>query len=71
MVYHLKQAILSVDGGWSLWASWATCSATCESGTTARARLCVKPAPAHGGKDCTGNDTESKTCTNATPCPSK
>ncbi|KAK7466018.1 hypothetical protein BaRGS_00037419, partial [Batillaria attramentaria] len=37
-------------------------------GETTRKRMCTNPAPAHGGTDCDGEDTEADTC-NSSPCP--
>ena len=38
-----------IDGGWS---AWGTCSKECGGGT--QTRTCTNPAPAHGGKPCSG-----------------
>ena len=51
-----------VDGGWSVWGSWTSCSKTCGTGTGSRNRQCDNPAPAHGGEDCQGSDNESGDC---------
>ena len=51
----------TVDGGWS---SWSPCSVSCGGGV--RARNCSNPTPAHGGKPCSGDATE--TC-NTQLCP--
>ena len=60
---------LSVDGGFTDWTAWDTCSVTCGSGTQSRTRDCTNPAPAHGGTDCVGDIMESQTC-DEIPCPS-
>lgn len=44
-----------VNGGWSDWSAWSTCSA----GKKTRTRTCTNPAPANGGADCTGSSTET------------
>lgn len=49
-----------VDGGWS---AWSACSADCGGGT--QTRTCTNPAPANGGADCEGPDTQA--C-NTQPC---
>ncbi|KAH9496722.1 hypothetical protein Btru_009793 [Bulinus truncatus] len=48
-----------VNGGWSDWADWM-CTANCPSNVMVRKRLCNRPTPANGGKDCTGRNDESK-----------
>ena len=59
---------LPVDGGWSEFGDWSTCSKTCGGGTKTRTRTCTDPAPNHGGADCVGEDTESQNC-NTHFCP--
>ena len=51
-----------VDGEWGAWNTWASCSKTCGNGTTSRQRVCDSPAPAHGGKECQGESTQTKDC---------
>lgn len=57
-----------VNGGYSSWSDWDTCSDTCGGGTKTRARDCTDPVPAFGGENCTGHSEESQTCSND-PCP--
>lgn len=57
-----------VDGDWSAWGSWGTCSLTCGVGQKTRSRTCTSPAPAYGGNNCTGNSTDTASC-NVTGCP--
>lgn len=57
----------SVDGGFSDWTVWDTCSVTCSVGTQSRTRDCTNPAPAYGGADCTGDMVESQNCDKG-PC---
>jgi prepilin-type N-terminal cleavage/methylation domain-containing protein len=47
-----------INGGWSSWSSWGTCS----GGTQNRTRTCTNPAPANGGADCVGSNTEAQSC---------
>ncbi|XP_063690486.1 uncharacterized protein LOC134823063 [Bolinopsis microptera] len=58
-----------VDGGWSEYGTWSVCSKECGGGTETRNRTCTKPAPLHGGTECAGNITETKSC-NTQECPS-
>ena len=43
----------TLDGGWS---EFGACSKACGGGT--QSRTCNNPAPANGGKDCTGDATK-------------
>ncbi|XP_026178915.1 hemicentin-1 [Mastacembelus armatus] len=57
-----------VDGKWSSWVTWGSCSVSCGGGTRQRTRLCGSPAPQHGGRQCEGNDVHIDFC-NSEPCP--
>ena len=59
-----------VNGGYSDWTAWDTCSVTCGNGTQTRTRDCSNPVPEHGGIDCTGDTSETQTC-DQVPCPGK
>ena len=56
-----------VDGRWSRWSAWSSCTKDCETGTQRRERTCTKPSPAHGGRDCQGEDSKTREC-NTEPC---
>ncbi|XP_074624580.1 SCO-spondin-like isoform X4 [Acropora palmata] len=56
-----------VNGRWTTWRSWGSCSKTCGRGLQSRTRSCFPP-PLHGGKDCVGRNREERTC-NLRPCP--
>lgn len=58
-----------VDGGWSPWGAWWACNADCGGGVQLRTRTCTNPAPANGGKACSGDDTDVQAC-NTQTCPS-
>jgi len=61
-----------VDGGFSNWSAYSTCTKTCGSGTQSRSRSCTNPSPAHGGKNCDifGATNEIRYCnTHACPVP--
>nr|XP_034327535.1 uncharacterized protein LOC105323126 [Crassostrea gigas] len=51
-----------IDGGFSNWGSWGTCSVTCGGGTQVRTRSCSNPAPQYGGANCAGSPSQNKTC---------
>ena len=58
-----------VDGGYSDWSDWSSCSASCEGGNEFRERTCTNPAPKHGGADCAdlGEYRIDRSC-NTEPC---
>ena len=56
-----------VDGGWSDYSRWSSCSAKCGAGKMSRKRYCNNPVPFNGGKSCDGNDEETKDC-QGDPC---
>uniref|UniRef100_A0A8C5TNB7 Complement component C7 n=1 Tax=Malurus cyaneus samueli TaxID=2593467 RepID=A0A8C5TNB7_9PASS len=47
-----------VDGRWSCWSSWSPCS----GGRKSRSRTCNNPSPNGGGKECLGEQHESRAC---------
>lgn len=51
-----------VDGQWSQWINWSSCSRTCGIGRKTRSRTCSSPRPANGGNDCVGSTYESREC---------
>lgn len=57
-----------VDGGWSLFGEWGSCSLTCGSGVQDRQRTCTNPSPAFGGRPCDGSSMETRFCQQF-PCP--
>ncbi|KAK6167247.1 hypothetical protein SNE40_021325 [Patella caerulea] len=60
--------IVVVDGMWSPWGEWESCSITCGVGLRYRSRTCSNPLPANGGKVCHGETRESSSCA-AQACP--
>ena len=62
---------VSVDGGWSLWSPWSSCSKTCGShgNMVHRTRQCTNPLPAHGGRICDGLRLDMKPCPTYHCCP--
>ena len=67
---NISSLATSVNGGWSGYGSWGSCSKSCGGGIQSRSRSCTKPSPANGGKDCSGSDTETQIC-NRDACPGK
>ncbi|VDI61642.1 Hypothetical predicted protein [Mytilus galloprovincialis] len=57
-----------VNGGWSRWAQWSTCTRSCNGGVQTRSHTCNNPSPKYRGSCCQGNTLETRTCNN-TPCP--
>ena len=56
-----------VNGVWSAWTSWSSCTQTCDVGTRVRTRNCNNPPPANGGLPCQASGvssvTETSSCT--------
>jgi len=57
-----KKCIPDVDGGWTKWSDWTSCSKTCGVGVVRRTRECTNPKPQGHGKPCEGPAVESKQC---------
>ncbi|XP_071484135.1 thrombospondin-2-like [Diadema antillarum] len=57
-----------VDGAWGEWSLWTACTHSCDGGRQERFRFCDSPAPAHGGRNCTGISRQEQMC-NEKPCP--
>lgn len=51
-----------VDGNFTTWGPWTSCSLTCGNGTRSRFRNCTNPPPQHGGNDCLGPRNETQDC---------
>eukprot|EP00928_Gymnodinium_smaydae_P045587 TRINITY_DN3036_c0_g4_i1.p1 TRINITY_DN3036_c0_g4~~TRINITY_DN3036_c0_g4_i1.p1 ORF type:complete len:1748 (-),score=359.16 TRINITY_DN3036_c0_g4_i1:118-5361(-) len=56
-----------VDGAWSEWTQWTTCSATCHSGVTSRQRK-VSVMARNGGTPAYGDTSEVKVCNENISC---
>ena len=56
-----------VDGAWSNWASFSTCSKSCGTGYRTRTRSCTNPSPMYDGKYCFGESFDIQDC-NTNPC---
>lgn len=59
-----------IDGNYSPWSKFSTCTRTCATGTMKRTRNCSNPAPQFNGKNCSlqGPPIEFRNC-NSFPCP--
>nr|XP_045016023.1 SCO-spondin [Jaculus jaculus] len=57
--------VCPAPSGWSLWASWSTCSASCDGGIQTRGRSCSGMAP--GVPLCPGPHSQIRNC-NLQPC---
>ncbi|KAI0216879.1 hypothetical protein LSAT2_031181 [Lamellibrachia satsuma] len=51
-----------VDGGWSKWSNWGSCSEQCGQGTQQRIRRCNNPVPFNGGRPCQGSRVQKRDC---------
>ncbi|XP_048772936.2 hemicentin-1-like isoform X2 [Ostrea edulis] len=54
-----------VDGEWSIWGAWSSCSRTCGAGHRERNRVCSTPL--NGGRYCDGDEVQRDIC-GLTPC---
>lgn len=48
-----------LDGGWSSWSDWSSCSTSCHR---FRTRACTVPPPMNGGLGCFGDDLATEVC---------
>nr|XP_039249665.1 uncharacterized protein LOC120327276 [Styela clava] len=64
-----RRPILDVDGQWSLWENWSTCTTQfmCGDGVQIRQRSCSNPHVSGEGVDCVGTSVQTKTCSGI-PC---
>lgn len=69
----LKQQFIltiTVDGAWTTWISWSTCTVTCGGGSQERTRTCTNPSPQYGGANCPSVGWQQQAC-NTQTCISK
>ena len=57
-----NKIMLTVNGGYTSWTTWTTCTRSCGSGSQARTRSCTNPRPAHGGAQCSGSSSDTQSC---------
>ncbi|GFR16680.1 hemicentin-1 [Trichonephila clavata] len=65
---YCNNAECPVNGEWGPWSPWGSCSSSCNKGQKKRFRACDNPAPAGGGRECSGPAQETEIC-NAHLCP--
>lgn len=65
---HSSRRPVPVDGGWSSWGEYGTCSRTCGGGIMISRRECSRPTPQNGGRFCIGDKTRVASC-NTDDCP--
>lgn len=46
--------LLVIDGNFSNWSKWSVCSKKCGYSFKSSQRICNKPVPINGGKQCVG-----------------
>ena len=51
-----------IEGGWSSWSAWESCSKTCGAGYNIRHRKCSNPYPQYGGTHCKGSNFQLRDC---------
>ncbi|EDV24297.1 uncharacterized protein TRIADDRAFT_26287 [Trichoplax adhaerens] len=58
-----------MDGVWSSWENWSSCSRSCgKGGRRIRRRTCSNPPRQRNGKDCQGEELQSEECGATIPC---
>ncbi|CAF0803716.1 unnamed protein product [Adineta ricciae] len=60
---HYRAETPPINGGWSPWTPWSSCSHTCGIGVEYQQRTCTNPKPDLGGKHCLGARKRFRTCT--------
>nr|CAD7197525.1 unnamed protein product [Timema douglasi] len=51
-----------LDGNWSPWGDWSTCSVSCGPGYRRRYRTCTNPEPQFRGAPCDGENLQVEKC---------
>ena len=71
LIRAFKNDVLSeiVNGGWSAWSQWSSCSKSCD-GQRTRQRSCTNPPSSNQGASCPGLRVQSEAC-NVGKCPGK
>lgn len=58
-----------IDGQWSPWSPFTSCTVSCGIGEQQRIRSCSEPPAQFGGIVCAGPDIEILQCDSGVPCP--
>ncbi|VDI42578.1 Hypothetical predicted protein [Mytilus galloprovincialis] len=66
--YCVPDPVANVNGSWSDWAEWSSCSSSCDGGVRSRVRLCNDPLPLCDGNECEGRNEEVEDCNAELPC---
>jgi hypothetical protein len=53
---------LAIDGHWTSWTTWGSCSVRCGCGTKKRKSTCTNPAPSGYGRASIGNSEDKDIC---------
>ncbi|VDI14662.1 Hypothetical predicted protein, partial [Mytilus galloprovincialis] len=65
---NCNENLCPVNGGWSEYCAWTSCTKSCGTGIKTRSRTCTNPSPSEGGSACKGSATQKDVC-NEKPCP--
>lgn len=58
---------MAVDGNWTSWGAWTSCTKTCGQSYRKRSRSCANPPPQYGGSGCVGLNDQVEHCKDK-PC---
>ncbi|XP_049644063.1 A disintegrin and metalloproteinase with thrombospondin motifs 14 [Suncus etruscus] len=67
-IWKSPEQAYGLDGGWSSWSRFGSCSRSCGGGVRSRSRSCDNPPPAYGGRPCQGPMFQYQVC-NGDECP--
>lgn len=62
---------LTVNGGWTAFGNWSTCSRSCRGGLQTRRRSCTNPTPSRNGSPCVGQSKQTRPCNELINCAGK
>jgi len=51
-----------INGGWSSYGSYGSCSKKCGTGTQTKTRTCTNPKPKYNGRQCSGSSSYNRNC---------